>query len=125
MTAAKATRGQKLVASIRAGMTELGCTPTSTEAELLRLASSLADRLEELEKIIKRDGLIITTRRGDDPKTNPAAVEARAVSTNLARTLGGIYIGDSTTGPRKDPKKQRGARRRWDRAAERAAHGAA
>jgi hypothetical protein len=100
-------------------MKELNCTPTSTEEELLRVASTLADRLEELEKIIKRDGIQIVSSKGE-LRTNPACVEARATATSLARTLGGIYVGDSTTSPRKDPRTQRAARRRWDRE-----HGAA
>jgi hypothetical protein len=115
MATAKATRGARLVASVRAEMAELGCSPTSTEEELLRVASTLADRLDELEKMIKKDGLMVTTSRGD-LRTHPAAAEHRAVATNLARVLGGVYVGDSVTRPSKDARKQRAARRRWDRA---------
>lgn len=113
MTARK-SRGQSLVESIRAEMAELGVKPTSTEEELLRSASSLADRLEKLEQIIERDGILITTRRGE-PKTNPACVEARATTRSLNQTLGGIFLGESTTSPKKNPVKQRAARVRWDR----------
>jgi len=111
---ANRTRGKRLVESIRAEMADLGCKPTSTEEELLRVAASLADRLEELEKLIKRDGLLITNAKGD-LRPNPACVEARATATTLSRTLGSIYIGDSASAPKKDARKQRAARRRWDR----------
>src|SRR5215212_6310457 len=93
------TRGAGLVASIRAEMAELGVEPTSTEEEQLRIAESLADRLEDLERIIRRDGLQVENSKGE-LKTNPACVESRATALALTRALGGIYIGDSVTGPR-------------------------
>jgi hypothetical protein len=91
------SRGEALVSSIEAEMAELGCVPTSAEAELLKMASSLADRLDGLERLIEKDGIIITTERG--PKTNPAAVEARAVAQSLSRVLDKINISDTTTTP--------------------------
>ena len=75
-------------------MAEPGCRPTSNEEELLRVALTL--RIDwKLEKIIKRDGLLMTTSRGDR-RRNPAAVDHRATATNLARTLNGIHLGDNT-----------------------------
>src|SRR5215217_7119811 len=109
------TRGKRLVESIRAEMADLGCKPTSTEEELLRVAASLADRLAELEKIIECDGILIVNSKGDQ-RPNPACVEHRATATSLARTLNGVYVGDSVSRPSKDARKQRAARHRWDRA---------
>jgi hypothetical protein len=109
----KDSRGSKLVAAIRAEMAEFGVVPTSTEEELLRLASSLADQVEQLETIVQRDGQIVTTPTGNT-KTNPALIELRQQASALARVMSSIYIGDSTSG-KKNPVKQRAVRQRWDR----------
>ncbi len=67
----------------------------------------------KLEKIIKRDGLLMTTSRGDR-RRNPAAVDHRATATNLARTLNGIHLGDNTAGQRKAAPSS-GPPTPWDR----------
>jgi hypothetical protein len=113
-TPPKTTRGELLEASIRGEMAELGVEPTSTEEELIKVAHSLADRLDDLQAIIDEEGLIIINSRNDQ-RTHPAAAEYRATATNLARVLGGIVISDTVTTPRKNPVKQKAARRRWDR----------
>jgi hypothetical protein len=118
MTAKKtrqASRGELLVQSILAEMAELGVVPTSTEDEVLVMASTLADRLAELEEIISDEGLMITTSRGDS-KINPAATEHRMITVALARVLGSISFSDVTspaTGKKTNPTKARSARARW------------
>jgi hypothetical protein len=116
MSARKApTRGAKLVEKIRAEVDELDLDLTSTDEELLSMARTLADRLDELQGIIDRDGLMITNSKGD-LRTHPAAIEQRAVNANLTRVLNGIFIGDShagarANGGRRNAVKQRATRR--------------
>ncbi len=104
------TAGARLVESIEGEMAAIGIEPDARERVLLLRAAALADRIELLEAIVDREGLMVTSPNGHG-KIHPAAVEARACSVALPRVLGGIVIGDSTTG--KDPVKQKAAQTRW------------
>ena len=107
------SKGDALVADIRAEMDADGCEPTATEEALLRLAHELADRIDVLERIVAADGVMLTSSTGV-VRMHPGAVEHRQLALALARVLGGIVIGDSST-EGKNPVKQRAARARWDR----------
>lgn len=104
------TPGQVMVAAILAEMAEVGCEPDAKENTLLDTARKLLDRLDALEAIVARDGLMLTSPSGV-VKVHPAAVEHRQLAANLARVLGNVVIGDSSAG--KSPVKQKAAQTRW------------
>jgi hypothetical protein len=110
----KPSRGARIVDSVRKEMQEFGVIPTSTEEEILHLVEQTADLIESLQSQVDREGQTITTATGT-LKIHPALVEMRSQRAALARLLSSIYIGDSTEGA-KNPRKQRAARRRWDKA---------
>ena len=106
----KQSPGAAMVAAILAEMAEVGCEPDSKEQVLLDTARKLADRLDALERIVAKDGLMLTSPAGV-VKVHPAAVEHRQLAANLARVLSNVVIGDSSAG--KSPVKQRAAQTRW------------
>ena len=106
----KQSPGQVMVAAILAEMAEVGVEPDSKEQVLLDTARKLLDRLDALERIVAKDGLMLTSVAGV-VKVNPAAVEHRQLAANLARVLSNVVIGDSSSG--KSPVKQRAAQTRW------------
>jgi len=108
---AEPSAGAVLVASIRAEMDVEDVDPTATEEALLRLAHELADRIDNLERIIAADGEMLTSPTGV-VRMHPAAIEHRQLAIALTRVLGGVVIGDSSAG--KNPTKQRAARARWE-----------
>lgn len=105
------SRGTVLVDAIRAEMDAIDCDPTATEEALLRLACDLADRLDRLERVVARDGELLTSAAGV-VRVHPGAIEARQLATSLARVLSGVVIGE-TDGSKKDPAKIRAAQTRW------------
>ena len=106
----KQTPGAAMVAAILAEMAEVGCEPDSKETVLLDTARKLVDRLDALERVIVREGLMLCSPAGV-VKVHPAAVEHRQLAANLARVLSNVVIGDSSAG--KSPVKQRAAQTRW------------
>lgn len=102
--------GRLMVESILAEMAEVGVVPDAKEEVLLDLARKLADRLADLEQVVARDGLMLTSPSGL-LRVHPAAVEHRQLAANLARVLANVVIGDSTAG--KDPRKVKAAATRW------------
>ena len=106
----KQSPGQLMVAAILAEMAEVGVEPDSKETVLLDAARKLVDRLDALERIVAKDGLMLTSPAGV-VKVHPAAVEHRQLAANLARVLGNVVIGESSGG--KSPVKQRAAQTRW------------
>jgi riboflavin biosynthesis pyrimidine reductase len=103
--------GQRLVAELEAELLEDGVQLDSRERTLLTTARQLVDRLDALEQIVARDGLMVTTEAG--ARLNPAAIEHRLCATMLPRVLAGIGAGDTTAGAGKSPVKQRAAAVRW------------
>lgn len=109
--AAKTVRspGQQMVSEILAEMTEEGVTPDAKERALLATAHQIVDRLDALEKIIIRDGELLTTNTG--VRIHPAVSEHRQQAATLPKVLAGIVVGDSSAG--KNPAKVRAAQVRW------------
>ena len=108
--AAKQTPGARMVSGIMAELTEDGVKLDAKEKALLVTARQLVDRMDVLEAIVARDGVMVTTEAG--VKLHPAAVEHRLCATTLPRILAGIGAGDTTAGA-KNPTKQRAAAARW------------
>jgi len=104
------TPGERMVSGIMAELTEDGVQLDAKEKALLATARQLVDRMDALEAIVARDGLMVTTDAG--VKLHPAAAEHRLCATTLPRILAGIGAGDTTAGA-KNPTKQRAAASRW------------
>lgn len=110
----KQSPGQQLRAEIVAEMAEAHVIPDSKEAALLDAVRTMVDRMAELDIIVTRDGPILVSATGT-VRIHPALVEYRQLAGTLPRLLGGIVIGDSSTGAPKDPTKVRAANARWNR----------
>jgi hypothetical protein len=104
--------GAALIAAITAEMADEGVTPTAMENALLRTAGQLVNRLAALEAVVERDGEILVSKTGVT-RVHPAISEHRQVAATLPKVLAGIVVGDSATGPAKNPVKQRAANQRW------------
>lgn len=104
--------GADVIAAIVAEMAVEGVQPTAMEDALLRTAGQLVDRLAALETAIQRDGEILVSKTGVT-RVHPAVTEHRQVAATLPKVLAGIVVGDSATGPVKNPAKQRAANIRW------------
>jgi hypothetical protein len=114
MAAKKESPGQRMVAEILAEMLEAGVQPDAKEVALLATARQLVDHLDALEKVIARDGELLTSSTGT-VRVHPAVVEHRQLAATVPRVLSAIVVGDSTTGPGRHPAKVKAARARWDR----------
>jgi hypothetical protein len=103
------TRGDSLVARLRAEMAEQGLVPTSVEEEHLATAKDLADRVERLQAMVARDG---ESRKLKDGRVllHPALAEIRQCESVLTRVVSGISTMEASA---KDPKKQKAANTRW------------
>jgi Phage terminase, small subunit len=110
----KQSPGQHLVAEILAEMEAAGVVPAAKEEALLATACQIVDRLDALEKIIARDGEMLTSKTGVI-RVHPAIPEHRQLAVSLPKVLAGIVVGDSTSGAAKNPDKVHAARVRWDR----------
>lgn len=62
------------------------------EADLLHEAARVADRLDDLDAVVRRDGVTVSTPQG--PKAHPALVEARQQSIVLTRLVASLRIPD-------------------------------
>jgi hypothetical protein len=102
--------GERMVAGIMAELTEDGVQLDAKAKALLATAQTLVDRMDVLERIVVRDGVMVTTEAG--VKVHPAVIEHRLCATTLPRILAGIGAGDTSAGA-KDPIKQRAATARW------------
>ena len=107
----KQTPGERMVAGIMAELTEDGVQLDAKESALLVTARQLVDRMDALEAIVAREGVMLTSETG--VRLHPAAVEHRLCATTLPRILAGIGAGDTTAGAGKSPVKQRAAAVRW------------
>ncbi len=102
------SRGDALVARIRAEMAETGLIATSSEEEALTVVRDMADRIELLQGMIAQDG----ERRVHQGRiyAHPFISECRQLESALARIVSGIQ---TTETPAKNPVKQRAANSRW------------
>lgn len=104
-----ATRGDSLVARLRAEMAEQGLIPTSVEEEHLLTAKDLADRIERLQAIIARNGESVKLKDGR-VQLNPALAECRQCESVLTRVVANIQTMEDAP---KNPKKVKAANTRW------------
>ncbi len=102
-------RGDSLVARLRGEMAEQGLIPTSTEVELLAVVKDIADRIQRLQRMVKRDG---ESRKTKDGRVvlHPALAEIRQCESTLSRVIGGI---STMAEPQVNRSKQRAAQTRW------------
>jgi predicted DNA-binding transcriptional regulator YafY len=103
------SRGDALVARLRAEVAEQGLVFTSTEEEQLTLAHDLADRIELLQDMIAADGESVAAKDGG-VRLHPAIAEVRQQQGALSRTLAGI---NTMAQPMVNRSKQRAAESRW------------
>lgn len=106
------TPGERLVSQIVAEMQEAGVAPDAKESALLTTARQLVDRLDALEQVLERDGLLLTSSTGV-VRVHPAVAEHRQLAATLPKVLVAIVVGDSSAG--RNPVKQRAAQVRWNR----------
>lgn len=104
--------GERLVADVLKELARDGLQPDVREAERLHLAADLADRLADVRKTIKRDGVTVPTAGGTGIKSHPALAAEREISQTIARLLDGISL---EAAPIKSAAHQRAARARWSR----------
>jgi predicted transcriptional regulator len=103
------TRGDSLVARLRGEMAEQGLIPTSVEEEHLATARDLADRIERLQAMVKRDG---ESRKSKDGtvRLHPALAEIRQCEGVLTRVVSAVSTMETAA---KNPVKQKAANTRW------------
>jgi hypothetical protein len=105
------TRGDSLVARLRAEMEEFGLIPTSGEEEALITAKGLADRIENLERMVARDGE--SRKAGGRIVLHPGIAEIRQLSAVLTRVVASIAT--TTAAPAGNAQKRRAADARWNK----------
>lgn len=79
------------------------------------MIEATADRIEELDRLVERDGLMVAGSKGQS-RLHPAVQEARMARAELSRLLDRLQLPVSADGEDerpKDPMKQRAANRRW------------
>lgn len=108
--------GKALVSAILADLEGAGCEPDAREAELIRTAGELRDRMALLEALIASDGLRTISATGTI-RLHPAATELRQHSIAISRVLAGITLVDNSGNPVKSSRHQRAASARWARVA--------
>lgn len=103
------TRGDTLVARLRAEMAEQDLVPTSVEEEHLATAKDLADRIARLQAMVARDG---ESRKLKDGRIvlHPALAEIRQCESVLTRVVANIQTMET---PQPNAKKQKAANTRW------------
>ena len=79
------------------------------ELALLREAARLVDLLDELHQVTERDGAVIIGP-DDQPRTHPAAVEARQSRIALSRVLAVLRLPEGDEGDVRRPQRRSGAR---------------
>jgi len=102
--------GAALVSAILVDMKARKLEPDAREAELLRTAGELRDRMTILEAAIVEDGLKRLSNAGTI-QLHPAAAELRQHAVALSRVLAGVALFDSSGG--KSARHQRAAAARW------------
>jgi len=81
------------------------------ELALLREAVRTVDQLDELAKIVRREGLVVTTKAG--PRAHPALVESRQLRIALSRLLAALQLpaGEEVDASAARPAQRRGGAR--------------
>jgi hypothetical protein len=93
-----------------------GWTLDARELHLLQRACRCADELDDLERAVDEDGVVVRGSRGQ-ATAHPALSEARQLRLVQLRLLGSIELPDDENEPRSAAavRAQRAARSRWDR----------
>ena len=86
------------------------------ELHLLQRACRCADELEDLERAVDQDGVVVRGSRGQ-ASAHPGLAESRQLRLVQLRLLGSIELPDEDDQPRSAAaaRAQRAARSRWDR----------
>ena len=107
----KTSAGQRLTASILADLEAQDLEPDSREMELLTRAAVAADRIEELEAVVRREGSTYTTKDGV-VCPSPLLAEIRLQDAVLTRNLRGIVM-EAKNENGKDAAKSRAGMASW------------
>jgi hypothetical protein len=101
--------GKRLMRQVLEQLKEDQLEPDAREAELLKQAATLADRLDQIRQTLASEGLTVATAKGG-PRAHPLLAVERATVAAIQRLLDGISL---TEEPIKNAAKQRAARTRW------------
>lgn len=107
----KVTAGQRLTADILAEAEHLDLELDQKEIALLARAAVAADRIQELESIVRREGSTFTTKDGV-VYPSPLLAELRLQDAVLTRNLRCIKL-DAPTASGVDAKKSRAGKASW------------
>jgi hypothetical protein len=102
--------GDILVTKILADIDSQGLRPDARESELLERARAAADRIAEVEAIVKVEGATFTDKNGI-VRPSPLLAEIRLQTSVLARVLSGVQM--SAASESKNVAKQRAGRASW------------
>lgn len=105
--------GEALIKPIIDEMKKSGFEPDSKETAALRQAALLADRQSELQAVVDKEGVTVSTTRGT--AVNPCIAEIRQIAVAINKILGSVALADSTGAPKKSARHQAAANRRWSR----------
>ena len=81
---------------------------------VLEMAQRQSNDIQKLEEALAADGMTVRGSAGQ-VRLHPAVAELRLQRAALTRLLAQIALPDEFGQPKKNPTKQRAARRRWDR----------
>lgn len=105
--AALKRRGRQIWRETTAAFGAVGLELDAAEQAFLTEACRTADRLDDLDETVRREGLILEDRFGQ-PRTNPAAIEARSQAVAFARLVAALRVPDEGAPGR--PQRRGGAR---------------
>lgn len=103
--------GRRLASSVLAQLTADGLAPDARDEALLGAAARLADRIHELEAMVRKDGARTIGKTGI-VRLHPAIAECRNSTVALAKVLALVAL-EETSGATKDPAKVHAAQTRW------------
>jgi hypothetical protein len=114
------TAGDRLVDGVLADLESQGLRPDSREVALLERARHAADRIAELESVLRINGSTYFDKDGL-ARPSPLLNEIRQQAATLARVLSGVQM--TAPSESKNVAKQRAGRASWAAAVAREAAG--
>ena len=106
----KQSPGEALVAAVLDDLHSQHMAPDARETELLERARAAADRIDELEDIVSREGSTYTDKLGT-VRPSPLLAEIRSTTLVLARCLNSVQFNPGPAA--KNPVKVRAGQKSW------------